>query len=265
MAQEGADLLVRFHAGRVARSGRRGAPGTAIGEGGDFVTSPHVSPAFAATLAPPLRGGCCRSSRARSDFVEVGAGDGRFLEDFAAALRRPTRGSGRLRLTAIEPSAASRRALAARSIVPRPRIFAASRSCRKVPSRARSSQRALRRAAGRAADRLGGRSAGAACSDRARSLRLDRPARASRRFAQHLARLASRSSPDQKGEIAPEAEPLLATSRARSAAAGSWRSTTAVRRASCITRSPGGRADWRCIAGRPPRGDPLGEPGGRET
>src|SRR5262249_21712984 len=59
--------------------------GGAIGDGGDFVTSPSVSPAFARSLARLflLEIG---SFEGEIDFVEVGAGSGRFLEDFAAAV-----------------------------------------------------------------------------------------------------------------------------------------------------------------------------------
>lgn len=92
------------------------ARGPRIGEGGDFVTSPHVSPAFAAAIAERFRrdaeelGGVV-------DFVELAAGEGRFLADFDAALRRA--GSGRperIRYTAVDTSAGSRRALAQLSL-----------------------------------------------------------------------------------------------------------------------------------------------------
>ncbi len=56
----------------------RGAP---IGEGGDFVTSPSVSPAFAATLARRFAEDAAVLDGAL-DFVEVGAGEGTFLGDF---------------------------------------------------------------------------------------------------------------------------------------------------------------------------------------
>ncbi|HVQ53886.1 MAG TPA: class I SAM-dependent methyltransferase, partial [Thermoanaerobaculia bacterium] len=54
--------------------------GAAIGEGGDFLTSPHASPAFAAALAR-LFAIEADGTAARVDLVDVGAGDGRFLED----------------------------------------------------------------------------------------------------------------------------------------------------------------------------------------
>jgi SAM-dependent MidA family methyltransferase len=99
------------------------ARGTAIGEPGDFVTSPHVSPAFAATLARVFAVDA-ETLPGPVDFVEVGAGEGRFLEDFAQALRvlAPSV-HARLRLTAVEASAAGRGAIAARSVEPPPRIL----------------------------------------------------------------------------------------------------------------------------------------------
>src|SRR5258706_326806 len=61
------------------------AKGARIGEGGDFVTSPHVTPAFAAALARKFRRDT-QGFEGTVDFVEAGAGDGRFLKDFARAL-----------------------------------------------------------------------------------------------------------------------------------------------------------------------------------
>jgi SAM-dependent MidA family methyltransferase len=99
------------------------ARGAAIGEGGDFVTSPSVSPAFAGCLARlfSLEAG---ELEGPVDFVEVGAGAGRFLEDFARQLARldPVLFE-RLRLTAVEVSASGREAIAARGIEPPPRIL----------------------------------------------------------------------------------------------------------------------------------------------
>ena len=99
------------------------ARGAAIGEGGDFLTSPHASPAFAAALAR-LFAIEAEATAARVDLVEVGAGDGRFLEDFAFALSRiDPQLHECLHLTAVEGSAAGRRAIAARGIEPEPRIL----------------------------------------------------------------------------------------------------------------------------------------------
>jgi len=103
-------------AGYYARGGR-------IGEGEDFLTSPHVSPAFAATLAR-LFSLDAEKLAGPADFVEVGAGEGRFLQDFAEALqRRDPDLHARLRLTAVEASPAGRHALAERPIFPPPRIL----------------------------------------------------------------------------------------------------------------------------------------------
>ena len=99
------------------------ASGAKIGEPGDFVTSPTVTPLFAATIA-----GCFRREtrpfEGAVDFIETGAGDGRFLEDFTASLAREDPAfAARVRLTAIERSGQARERLAARRIVPSPRIL----------------------------------------------------------------------------------------------------------------------------------------------
>jgi SAM-dependent MidA family methyltransferase len=97
--------------------------GASIGDGGDFLTSPHTSPAFAAALAR-LFAIDAEHLAGPVDFVEVGAGNGRFLEDFTGALALIDPGlQGRLRLTAIEPSPAGREALAVRRMQPKPRIL----------------------------------------------------------------------------------------------------------------------------------------------
>ncbi len=97
--------------------------GARIGEPGDFVTSPAVSPAFAKTIAREF----CRETAGLEgplDFVEAGAGDGRFLEELAAALA--TEGPGlaaRVRLTAIERSAGARERLRQRGLPGPPRVL----------------------------------------------------------------------------------------------------------------------------------------------
>jgi len=99
------------------------ARGAAIGEGGDFVTSPHVCRAFGWSLAR-LFAIEAEALPGPVDFVEVGAGSGQFLEDFAAAVRGMDPGlAARLRLTAVETSAAGRRAIAGRVIEPAPRVL----------------------------------------------------------------------------------------------------------------------------------------------
>jgi SAM-dependent MidA family methyltransferase len=88
----------------------RGAP---IGEGGDFVTSPSVSPAFAATLARRFADDA-GLLEGPLDFVEVGAGMGRFLADFRTSLERdhPVI-AARTRVIAMERSPAARKKLSA--------------------------------------------------------------------------------------------------------------------------------------------------------
>ena len=127
------------------------ARGAAIGEGGDFVTSPHVSPAFAGTLArlfavdtDGFRPGPSTSSRSAP-------GDGRFLADLAGWL-----GAGSAELSArvsasrrwrLRPRAARR--IRARGIAPAPRVLA---SVDELPGGLRDRvdllERALRRAPG---------------------------------------------------------------------------------------------------------------------
>jgi SAM-dependent MidA family methyltransferase len=99
------------------------ARGASIGDGGDFLTSPHVSPAFAAALARLFVIDAERLPGAR-DFIEVGAGDGKFLEAFAAAVRQiDPHLHARTRLVAVEGSAAGRRSIEARRIVPEPVVL----------------------------------------------------------------------------------------------------------------------------------------------
>lgn len=87
----------------------RGAP---IGEGGDFVTSPSVSPAFAATIAR-LFVKDAASLEGELTFVEAGAGEGRFLGDFARALEGEAPAvSSRTRLSALERAPAALEKLA---------------------------------------------------------------------------------------------------------------------------------------------------------
>ena len=88
------------------------ARGARIGEGGDFVTSPAVSPAFASAIARRFAADAERLD-GPVRFVEVGSASGPFLAAFSAALGRGDPAvSGRVRLTAVERSAAGRAALA---------------------------------------------------------------------------------------------------------------------------------------------------------
>jgi SAM-dependent MidA family methyltransferase len=104
----------------------------ALGEGGDFVTSPHVTPAFAGAIAR-LFAVDASQWEGPVDFVEVAAGSGRFLEDFAGWIARlDPELHGRLRLSAIEAAPARREELAARPIFPKPRLLA---SASELPER----------------------------------------------------------------------------------------------------------------------------------
>ncbi|MEO8430401.1 MAG: SAM-dependent methyltransferase [Acidobacteriota bacterium] len=90
------------------------ARGASIGERGDFVTSPYVSPTFAKALARRFARDV-EDFEGDVDFVDVGAGEGRFLEDFAAALAdQSPEVFARTNLTAIERSAAARDSLSKR-------------------------------------------------------------------------------------------------------------------------------------------------------
>jgi SAM-dependent MidA family methyltransferase len=97
--------------------------GASIGERGDFVTSPHVSPAFAAAIARRFADDAEKIS-GDLDFVEVGAGEGEFLEGFAKALARDAPVlARRVRLCAIERSPSARMALKSRQILPEDRLL----------------------------------------------------------------------------------------------------------------------------------------------
>lgn len=99
------------------------ARGAAIGERGDFVTSPSITPAFAATIALKFSEDAALLP-GTVDFVEVGAGEGQFLQDFASAiaLQSPDVG-GRIRLAAVEKSRTAIAALRQRAILPAPMIY----------------------------------------------------------------------------------------------------------------------------------------------
>jgi SAM-dependent MidA family methyltransferase len=90
------------------------ARGARIGEGGDFATSPSLTPLFARAIARRFRA-TTGSLEGSLDFVEIGAGSGAFLEDFACALALEDPSlAARLRWTAVEKSAAGREALSLR-------------------------------------------------------------------------------------------------------------------------------------------------------
>jgi SAM-dependent MidA family methyltransferase len=88
------------------------ARGASIGEPGDFVTSPHVTPHFAGAVARAFVADVA-GLEGPVDFVEVGAGEGKFLADFlpAVSAAAPELAS-RLRAAAVEGSAGARERLA---------------------------------------------------------------------------------------------------------------------------------------------------------
>ena len=97
--------------------------GPALGDGGDFVTSPHVSSAFAGAVARMFALDAA-GWEGPVEFVEAAAGAGRFLEDFAGWIARlDPELHGRLRLTAVERTAAAREELSRRAIFPTPRVL----------------------------------------------------------------------------------------------------------------------------------------------
>ncbi len=106
------------------------ARGAAIGEPGDFATSPAISPAFAGAIAARFRRETERFE-GDIDFVEIGAGDGRFLAELAASLERDDPSfASRVRLTAVEGSARAREALARRGLPGPPRLLESAEALR---------------------------------------------------------------------------------------------------------------------------------------
>ena len=184
------------------------ARGAAIGEGGDFLTSPYVSPAFGAALAR-LFAIEAQELEGEIDFVEAGAGEGRFLADFTSSLARlAPELRGRLRVTAIEASEAARRALAARAIEPAPRILEDARELAAGSVRGWIFSNELYDAL--PVVRVEGSEEGL------RELRVGigpggfawTPVPAAAEWREHLARLGITLAAGQRGEIAPDAAPL---------------------------------------------------------
>ncbi|HWZ85714.1 MAG TPA: SAM-dependent methyltransferase [Thermoanaerobaculia bacterium] len=182
--------------------------GAAIGEGGDFVTSPYVSPAFARALAR-LFAVETAAFEGPIDFVEVGAGAGRFLEDFTRALEALDPDlHARLRLTAVEASETARRVLGARPLSPAPRVLADAEELEPgsvrgwVFSNELYDALPVARVVGSAEGLLELRVAWKA----------DRFAweavQAAEALKEHLARFGVELAAGQKGEVAPDAAPL---------------------------------------------------------
>ena len=194
------------------------ARGAAIGEGGDFLTSPHVSPAFAAALAR-LFAVDADGVEGPVDFVEVGAGDGRFLRGLR--LRRCggwiRRFFARLRLTAVEASAAGpprarRPGHRARAAHPRERRGARGRSrSRDGSSRTSSTTRCRSRASW---VRPTGFGSCASAPEGSRFVWSTAPA-SDGAAGRTWRALGVVLEPGQKAEIAPDAAPLHRTPRPR--------------------------------------------------
>jgi SAM-dependent MidA family methyltransferase len=90
--------------------------GARIGEPGDFVTSPSLSPHFAASIARVFAADAA-SLGGEVTFVDVGAGEGRFLADFRTALESDSpHVARRTGLVAVERSAEGRQRLETRGL-----------------------------------------------------------------------------------------------------------------------------------------------------
>ena len=87
----------------------KGAP---IGEGGDFATSPSITPLFARTIARRFRRDM-EGFEGTIDFVEAGAGGGEMLAELFAEISRTDPAlAARVRLTAVERGKAGLESLA---------------------------------------------------------------------------------------------------------------------------------------------------------
>lgn len=92
----------------------------AIGEGGDFLTSPSISPLFARAVARTFAVDAEANLAGEIVFLEAAAGSGRFLEDFHRALADAAPGVlRRTRLLAVERTEAGRRSLSKLGIAAR--------------------------------------------------------------------------------------------------------------------------------------------------
>jgi SAM-dependent MidA family methyltransferase len=235
--------------------------GARIGERGDFVTSPQVSPAFAASIAKRFREDAAQWW-GPVDFVEAGAGEGRFLEDFAAALARQDPATAeRVRWTAVERSPSARASLE-RLRLPSPlRILESAESLADASVTGWIFSNELYDAlpvvrvvgtAGGLAELRVGLSGGELAWVRA-------PALAA--FAEHLARFGVTLEADQAGEISFAAAPLHRRF-ARALARGRLVAFDYGHRASVLYHPLARRQGTLAVhfAGRR-RGDPLSRPG----
>jgi hypothetical protein len=91
----------------------------AIGDGGDFVTSPAISPLFARAIARTFARDAA-TFEGEMFFCEAASGSGTFLRDFRASLAElDPEASARRRLWAIERSGAGRDAIAGAGVAER--------------------------------------------------------------------------------------------------------------------------------------------------
>jgi SAM-dependent MidA family methyltransferase len=235
------------------------APG--ITERGDFATSPAISPLFAAAVARRFR----RETEGLEgpvDFVEVGAGEGRFLQDFLAALRQESDTfASRVRVTAVERSRSSRLCLAARPALAGVRACA---SAAEIPPRSVvgwifSNELYDALAVARVRGSPGG----------LEELRVEasdggfrwRAAPAPEELRSHLAAFGVALEPGQIGEVSPEAGPLHAT-LARALARGSLVAFDYGHRARVLYHPLARRQGTLAVhAGGRRGGDPLERPG----
>jgi SAM-dependent MidA family methyltransferase len=249
--------------------------GASIGEGGDFVTSPSVSTAFAGAFARLFAIDSDRLGPGPLDFVEVGAGDGRFLADFARWLgRMDPELSARVRLTAVEASAAGREAIGRQEVAPAPRILA---SVDELPEGSLAGWifsnelydalpvvRVVGSPEGVRELRVGRAPEGGAGADSASDGLAWVSVRAPPALVAHLEGLGVTLAPGQIGEIAPGAE-ALHRRLARSLARG-WIVTVDYGHPARILYHPHARPAGTLsvhVAGRR-GGDPLASPGSQD-
>ena len=226
------------------------ARGAAIGERGDFVTSPYVSPAFARAIARRFASDA-QALEGPLDFVDVGAGEGKFLEDFATALEAQAREvASRVRLTAVERSASARQTLLRRPF-PRPCASWSRRRSSRRRERLRLDllQRVVRRSPGRPRDGIRAGPPGAARRFRGRRVRVA-PRRRPRRVprAPGALRRHAGGGPGRGDLVRRGAAPPNPRARARPRVASS-RSTTATALPFSTIRRRAGTALSRCTSG----------------
>jgi SAM-dependent MidA family methyltransferase len=235
------------------------ARGASIGEPGDFVTSPHVTPLFAGAIARAFVAHVA-SLEGPVDFVEVGAGEGKFLERFlpAVSAAAPELAS-RVRTTAVEASGAGRDGLARMSGV---RVLASAEDLAPASIRGWIFSNELFDAL--PVVRVIGGDGGALeelCVGRQGSAFVWRRRPAAAWMAEHLKSFDVVLEPGQVGEIRPGAAPLYRT-LARALSAGSLVSIDYGHRARTLYHPFSRRAGTLAVhSGGRRGGDPLERPG----